>query len=69
MGKIKAKLAACRFKGILVIAIVFGCYVYTSNNTVAALALANWPERIMAGEIKDGKTQTALLKAYLYLNQ
>ncbi len=24
-------------------------------------------ERIMAGEIKDGKTQTALLKAYLYL--
>ena len=26
-------------------------------------------EQIMAGEIKDGKTQTALLKAYLYLNQ
>ncbi len=24
-------------------------------------------EQIMAGEIKDGKTQTALLKAYLYL--
>ncbi len=24
-------------------------------------------DRIMAGEIKDGKTQTALLKAYLYL--
>ena len=35
---------------IMVIAIVFGCFVYTSNNTVAALALANWPDRVMAGE-------------------
>ena len=35
---------------IMVVAIVFGCYVYTSNNTVAALALENWPERVMAGE-------------------
>lgn len=35
---------------IMVIAIVFGCFVYTSNNTVSALALANWPERVMAGE-------------------
>ena len=35
---------------IMVIAIVFGCFVYTSNNTVAAAALANWPERVMAGE-------------------
>lgn len=35
---------------IMVVAIVFGCFVYTSNNTVAALALANWPERVMAGE-------------------
>ena len=26
-------------------------------------------DRIMAGEIKDGKTQTALLKAYMYLNR
>ena len=26
-------------------------------------------DRIMAGEIKDGKTQTALLKAYLYLQK
>ena len=36
--------------GIMVVAIVFGCFVYTSNNTVSALALANWPERVMAGE-------------------
>ena len=35
---------------IMVIAIVFGCFVYVSNNTVAAAALANWPDRVMAGE-------------------
>ena len=35
---------------IMIIAIVFGCFVYISNNTVAAAALANWPERVMAGE-------------------
>jgi amino acid transporter len=39
-----------KVSGIMMVAIVFGCYVYTSNNTVAALALANWPERVMAGE-------------------
>ena len=36
--------------GIMVIAILFGCFVYTSNNTVAAAALENWPDRVMAGE-------------------
>ena len=36
--------------GIMVVAIAFGCFVYTSNNTVAAAALENWPERVMAGE-------------------
>lgn len=35
---------------IMIIAIVFGCFVYVSNNTVAAAALDNWPERVMAGE-------------------
>ena len=35
---------------IMIVAIVFGCYVYTSNNTVAALAMENWPDRVMAGE-------------------
>ena len=35
---------------IMMIAIVFGCFVYVSNNTVAAAALENWPERVMAGE-------------------
>ncbi len=36
--------------GIMIVAIVFGCFVYTSNNTVAAAALENWPDRVMAGE-------------------
>lgn len=35
---------------LMIIAIVFGCFVYISNNTVAAAALANWPERVMAGD-------------------
>jgi amino acid transporter len=36
--------------GIMVVAILFGCFVYTTNNTVAAAVLENWPERVMAGE-------------------
>ena len=35
---------------IMIIAIVFGCFVYVSNNTVAAAALENWPDRVIAGE-------------------
>ena len=35
---------------IMIIAILFGCFVYSSNNTVAATALENWPDRVMAGE-------------------
>lgn len=35
---------------IMIVAIVFGCFVYVSNNTVSAAALVNWPERVMAGE-------------------
>ncbi len=35
---------------IMFIAIAFGCFVYTSNNSVAAVALKNWPERVMKGE-------------------
>lgn len=36
--------------GIMVVAILFGCFVYTANNTVAAAALDTWPDRVMAGE-------------------
>jgi len=35
---------------IMCVAIAFGCFVYISNNTVAAAALENWPDRVMAGE-------------------
>ena len=35
---------------IMIVAIVFGCFVYISNNTVAAAALVNWPERVMKGD-------------------
>ena len=35
---------------IMIVAIAFGCFVYTSNNTVAAAALENWPERVLAGD-------------------
>ena len=35
---------------IMMIAIVFGCFVYVSNNAVAAAALENWPEHVMAGD-------------------
>ena len=32
---------------IMIIAIIFGCFVYTANNTIAAAALQNWPELIV----------------------
>lgn len=35
---------------IMVVAIIFGCFVYVANNTVAAAAVANWPDRVLAGE-------------------
>lgn len=35
---------------IMIVAILFGLFVYVSNNTVAAAALANWPERVLSGE-------------------
>ena len=39
-----------KVSGIMIVAIIFGCFVYTSNNTVAAVALENWPDRVMAGD-------------------
>ena len=32
---------------IMIIAIIFGCYVYIANNTITALALENWPDLIV----------------------
>ena len=39
-----------KVSGIMFVAIIFGCFVYISNNTVSALALTNWPDRVMAGD-------------------
>ena len=44
------KFSYKKVMSIMVIAIAFGCFVYTSNNTVAAAALENWPDRVMAGD-------------------
>ncbi len=35
---------------IMIIAVLFGCFVYISNNTITAAALANWPELIENSE-------------------
>lgn len=44
------KFSYKKVMGIMVVAIAFGCFVYSSNNAVAAAALTNWPDRVMAGE-------------------
>ena len=48
---------------IMVIAILFGCFVYTANNTIAAAALANWPDLI----VESSSTPWLLLVAAEYL--
>ena len=35
---------------IMTVAIIFGGFVYISNNTVAAAALEYWPEKVLTGE-------------------
>ncbi|MBO2516518.1 MAG: APC family permease [Clostridiales bacterium] len=44
------KFSYKKVMGIMVLAIAFGAFVYISNNTVAAAAQANWPDRVMSGE-------------------
>ncbi len=44
------KFSYKKVMGIMTVAIIFGCFVYVSNNTVAAAAIANWPDRVMAGD-------------------
>ena len=44
------KFSYKKVMSIMVVAIAFGCFVYVSNNTVAAAALENWPDRVMAGD-------------------
>lgn len=35
---------------IMIVAILFGCFVYTANNTITAAALSNWPDLIVNSE-------------------
>ncbi len=44
---------------IMVVAIIFGCFVYIANNTITAAALENWPELI----IETSSTPWLLLAA------
>lgn len=44
------KFSYKKVMSIMAIAIAFGCFVYVSNNTVAAAALTNWPDRVLAGD-------------------
>lgn len=44
------KFSYKKVMGIMCVAIAFGAFVYISNNTVAAAALENWPDRVMNGE-------------------
>lgn len=44
------KFSYKKVSGIMVIAILFGCFVYITNNTVAAAALSNWPDLIVYSE-------------------
>lgn len=48
---------------IMIVAIVFGCFVYTANNTIAAAALSNWPDLI----INSSSTPWLLLAAAEHL--
>lgn len=44
------KFSYKKVMGIMAIAILFGCFVYVANNTVAAAVLASWPDRVIAGD-------------------
>lgn len=43
----------------MIVAILFGCFVYIANNTIAAAAIANWPELI----VESSSTPWLLLAA------
>lgn len=36
---------------IMIVAILFGCFVYMANNTIAAAALKNWPDLIVESSL------------------
>lgn len=48
---------------IMIIAITFGCFVYTANNTIVAVTLSNWPDLI----VNSSSTPWLLLTAAEHL--
>jgi len=44
------KFSYKKVSAIMIIAIIFGCFVYVANNTIAAAALSNWPDLIINSE-------------------
>ncbi len=44
------KFSYKKVSGIMILAILFGCFVYTANNTITAAALTNWPDLIVNSE-------------------
>lgn len=55
----KFKFSYKKVSLIMVVAILFGGFVYTANNTIAAAALANWPDLI----VESSSTPWLLLTA------
>ena len=43
----------------MIVAIIFGCFVYTANNTITAARLENWPDLI----VESASTPWLLLTA------
>ncbi len=46
----EVKFSHKKICSIMIIAILFGCFVYTANNTITAAALTNWPDLIINSE-------------------
>lgn len=44
------KFSNKKVSGIMIFAILFGCFVYISNNTVTAAVLSNWPDLVVNSE-------------------
>lgn len=44
------KFSHKKVMSIMIVAIIFGAFVYIANNTVAAAALKVWPEKVIAGD-------------------
>ena len=41
------KFSPTKVRVIMIVAILFGCFVYVANNTITALALNNWPDLLV----------------------